>query len=411
VTVARAPHAVVRDPGRWWRAARAVAAKELAEARRDRRTVVAAVLLPALLMPVAVFVVPMLASRQQAALERRPARVALVGGDAGGLVAEALAEGAAHLVAVPDPRDALLRGELDAVLVDDGPRPDGPRRLIVFYDETRPASRAALERVSALVARRALRELEAAARARGLDPAALVPIGLEPRNVAPPQRAGARLLAGALPFFLAVWLLLGGQYAALDVGVGERERGSLDALLTAPSPRSAIVVGKFLAVVVPATLALVVMVASGVASARLGAGLLSPWPVEVTLSLPTAGLLLVVGTSLAALLSALQLTASLGARTLREAQQAFTALYLLVAVPVALEPFLGDWTAAWWAPAVPVLNAVVAFREVLLGDVRPWAVAATVGSLGLASAPVLALAVRLLEADRRANGRQRPARA
>ncbi|MCL6553047.1 MAG: hypothetical protein K6W08_08000, partial [Firmicutes bacterium] len=63
--MARAPHAVVRDPGRWWRAERAVAAKELAEARRDRRTVVAAVLLPALLMPVAVFVVPMLASRQQ----------------------------------------------------------------------------------------------------------------------------------------------------------------------------------------------------------------------------------------------------------------------------------------------------------------------------------------------------------
>ncbi|MDR7556764.1 MAG: ABC transporter permease subunit [Armatimonadota bacterium] len=392
-----------RDPRRWWRAARAVAAKELAETRRDRRTVVAAVLLPALLMPVAVFVLPMLARQQQTALERRPVRVALTGGDAGGLVADGLTEGVLHPVTVSDPQDALLRGEVDAVLVDTGPRPGGPRRVVILYDESRPASRAALERLTRLVARRALHDLETAARARGLDPAALVTIGLEPRNVAPPHRVGAHLLATALPFFLAVWLLLGGQYAALDVGVGERERGSLDALLTAPAPRSAIVLGKFLAVLAPATLALVVMVAAGVASARLGARLLSPGPVEVTLPLPAAGLLLVVGMSLAALLSALQLAASLGARTLGEAQQAFTALYLLVAVPVALEPFLGHWAASWWAPLVPVLNAVGAFRGVLLGDARPWALAVTVGSLGLAAVPVLALGARLLEADRRTN--------
>lgn len=387
-------------PGRWWRAARAVAGKELAETRRDRRTVIAAVLLPALLMPIAVLVVPVLARQQQVALERRQARVAVLGGDAGGLVAAGFDEGLLRVVSVPDPRAALVRGDLDAVVIDQGPRDHGPRRVVILYDESRPASRAALDRLTALAARRALRDLEAAASARGLDPAALFTVNLEPNNVASPRRLGATLLATALPFFLAVWLLLGGQYAALDVGVGERERGSLEVLLAAPPARSSIVVGKFAAVLLPAVLALVVMLASGVASARFAAGLLSAQPVEVHLSLPTAGLLLLVGLALGSLLSALQLVASLAARTLGEAQQAFTGLYLLVAVPVALEPFLGEWTAQRWTSLVPVLNAVLAFRRVLLGEAQAAAVAVTVGSLALLTVSVLAVGVRVLGSDR-----------
>jgi sodium transport system permease protein len=390
-------------PGRWWRVVRAVARKELAELRRDRRTVLAAVLLPALLMPIVVLVVPVLARRHQAALERRPVRVAAQGGDAAGLVAAGFDQGRLSLVSVADPRAALLRGELDAIVVDAGRAGGGPRRVVILYDETRPASRAALDRLTALAARQALRDLEAAARARGIDPGALLTLVLEPRNVAPPRRLGATLLATALPFFLAVWLLLGGQYAAVDVGVGERERGSLEVLLTAPPARSAIVVGKFLAVLLPAILALGVMVASGVAAAWLGAGLLSPGPARVSLPLPVAGQLLLVGLSLGALLSALQLAASLGARTLRQAQQAFTALYLLVAVPVALEPFLGEWTAGPWAPLLPVLNAVLVFRAILLEEAQGWRVALTVATLGLLTVPVLALGVRLLEGDRRSN--------
>ncbi|MDR7482780.1 MAG: ABC transporter permease subunit [Armatimonadota bacterium] len=380
---------------------RTVAGKELAETRRDRRTVIAAVLLPALLMPIAVLVIPVLARHQQAALERRPARVAVLGGGAGGLVAAGFDQGLLRLVSVQDPAGALLRGDLDAVLIDQGRGDRGPRRVVILYDESRPASRAALDRITALAARRALRDLEAAARARGIDPAALLTVNLEPSNVAPPRRLGATLLATALPFFLAVWLLLGGQYAALDVGVGERERGSLETLLAAPPARSSIVAGKFVAVLVPAVLALMIMLASGVASARLGAGLLSAQPVEVHLPLPTAGLLLLVGMALGGLLSALQLLASLGARTLREAQQAFTALYLLVAVPVALEPFLGEWTGARWVSLVPVLNAVLAVRRVLLGEAQAGEVVLTVGSLALLTIPVLAAGVRLLESARR----------
>lgn len=386
--------------GRWWRAVMSVARKEMVETLRDRRTLVAAVLLPAVLMPLVVLAMPLLARQQEERLRDRPARIAVEGGDPAGLIAHGFDERAFNLVSTPVPRAALLRGEIDALLIDEGPPGARPRVVAVLFDETRPASRSAVQKVAQVAAGLALRDLKASARRRGVDPAQLVPVVLEPRNIASPQRMGGALLGTALPFFLAVWLLLGGQYAALDVGVGERERGSLDALLVTPPSRSAIIGGKFLAVLAPAVLAVLVMLAAGAVSARLGAPLLSDTPVAVTLPLPAAARLLIVGIALGGLLSAAQLAVSLAARTLREAQQAFTGLYLVVAVPVMLVPFLGD-PAAPWVAFVPVLNVALAFRGILVGEAPFPVLAATVGSLVILTVPALAWGVRILDGQRR----------
>lgn len=380
----------------------AVFRKEMVEAFRDRRTLIAAVVLPALTMPVVVLAMPVLVHRQQAALRDRPARVAVEGGDASGLAAFGFDEGTLSLVSVPRPRAALLRGEIDAVLVDEGAAPGRPRAVTVLYDETRPASSAAVQKVSQVAARLALRDLETAARARGADPAGLFSVVVAPRNVAPPERTGGALLATALPFFLAVWLLLGGQHAAIDVGVGERERGSLEALLATPPPRTALVGGKFLAVLAPSLLAVGVMLAAGVTTLALGGRLLSAGPVAVSLPIWVLVRLLLVGAALGGFLSAAQLALSLGASTLREAQQAFAGLYLVVALPVMLLPFLGDWAGQPWAVLVPVLNAAMAFRAILAAEIPPGVLLATLASLVVLTVPVFLGGARLLEGQGRA---------
>jgi sodium transport system permease protein len=378
----------------------AVFRKEAAETLRDRRTLVAAVLLPVLTMPLVVLVMPVLAARQQEALRDRPVRIVLQGGDTGGLAALGSGEGTFRLMSVPEPKAALLQGEIEAVLVDRGPAGGSSRVVAVWYDESRPASRAAVQRVAQVAARLVLRDLESAARERGVDLAAFVPVVIEPQNAASPQRMGGALLATALPFFLAVWLLLGGQYAALDVGVGERERGSMDALLTAPAPRSAIVAGKFLAVLAPAVMAVGLMLAAGVATLRFGSALLTTNPVEVSLPAGTALKLLLVATMLGGFLSACQLWVSLRARSLREAQQGFTALYLAVALPVMLIPLLGEWSPPW-VVFVPVVNAVVVFRGTLVGATPVSALAWTAGSLAALTVPVLCMGTRALAGPER----------
>ncbi len=388
------------------RSALAVMRKEMVEILRDRRTLAAAVLLPAVTMPLVVLVMPTLALRQQEVLRARPSLVAAVGGDAGGLVPLGVEGREISLVVTDDPRGALRRGEVDAVLIDRGASGGGPRVVEVLYDETRSASRTALGKLSGVAARLALRELQAAARARGADPARLVTVVVDPRNVATPRQVGGALLASVLPFFLAVWLLLGGQYAALDVGVGERERGSLEFLLAMPVARSALAFGKFLAVLLPACGAMAVMLLVGVITLAAGGRLLTAQPVEVGLPPAAVVRLLAVGVTLAGLLSALQLAISVRARTLREAQQGFAALYLAVALPVMLLPLLEDLARRPWWAAVPVANAVLAFGTILTsGGTAPpeWSLAATVATLSTLTAAVLWLAAAQLSAGARTN--------
>ncbi|MDR7522193.1 MAG: ABC transporter permease subunit [Armatimonadota bacterium] len=377
----------------------AVFRKEMVETLRDRRTLLAAVVLPALTMPLVVLAVPLLIDRQQRALRDQPVRVAVAGGEIPELVEAGVRDGIFAPVAAAAPVQALQRAEVDAVLAPQPAVPGQPHLVAVLYDGTRPASRAAIEKITRVAAALAQRDLEAALRAGGASAGPVIRILVDPQDVAPATRTGGALLATALPFFLAVWLLLGGQYAALDVGIGERERGTFEGLLAAPPSRSALVAGKFLAVLAPALLALLVMLASAMLAIRLGGRSLVPGAVRVGLPLASIPWLLLAGTALGGFLSAAQLALSLAARTLREAQQAFTALYLLVAVPVILEPLLAGSLDAPQTALVPVLNAVWTIRRVLLAESQPWEAALTAASLAAATLVVLVGAIRALEAE------------
>lgn len=144
------------------------------------------------------------------------------------------------------------------------------------------------------------------------------------------------------------------------------------------------------------------MLATGVVTLALGARLLTSNPVAVSLPIRVLAPLLLVGVALGGLLSAAQLTISLGASTLREAQQGFAALYLVVALPLMLVPLLGDWVSRPWASLVPVLNAAVAFRAILAGEISSASLLATLGSLVVLTIPVFLRGVDLLGGQGRA---------
>src|SRR5262245_7759206 len=58
------------------------------------------------------------------------------------------------------------------------------------------------------------------------------------------------VLVKVIPFLLVMWMLTGAIYPAIDMTAGEKERGTMETLLISPAARSEIVFGKFFAVVV-----------------------------------------------------------------------------------------------------------------------------------------------------------------
>jgi sodium transport system permease protein len=81
---------------------------------------------------------------------------------------------------------------------------------------------------------------------RGINPTVIEPVGVQTMDVATP--AGRSLLIlGMMTYFCFMSMLVGGFYLAIDTTAGERERGSLEPLLTLPVSRSQLIIGKMLA--------------------------------------------------------------------------------------------------------------------------------------------------------------------
>jgi sodium transport system permease protein len=394
---------------RWGAQARvigAVARKELRETIRDRRTVIVALLLPVVMMPIVTLGIPFLAQRQQQERDATPAAVAVENADAAAPMLQlGIRERLIRVVPAATPRQALADGAVDAVLVIPA---DFARRIArgtvevtVLFDEGEVASVAARQRVEAMVARYGALIGERRLQARGLSRAEIEPIRVVARNVADERRLGAVLLAGLLPFFISIWAVLGGQHAALDLGAGEKERRTLEALLVTPPARWQLAAGKFLTVGAASLAAVLVVIATALVTLRLGAhwGISELRRAAVVISLGPAALMIVVAVALVAFLSAVQLVFSIYARGIREAQQYFTPVYLLLSLPAMAAPFLEGWGTAAATFAVPGLNAVFIFRQLLLGTASWGHLVLTLVSLAVSTLLALAVSVYLLHQE------------
>ena len=82
--------------------------------------------------------------------------------------------------------------------------------------------------------------------ARGVSPLVLRPIHVDEIDVSTPSGRSAILL-GMMSYFFIFALLMGGMYLAIDTTAGERERGSLEPLLSLPVTRDQLMLGKIAA--------------------------------------------------------------------------------------------------------------------------------------------------------------------
>ena len=91
--------------------------------------------------------------------------------------------------------------------------------------------------------------------ARGINPRSLQPLNIDEVDVSTPSGRSA-LLLGMMSYFFVFAALMGGMYLAIDTTAGERERGSLEPLLSLPVTRDQLILGKIAATCLFMTLSL-----------------------------------------------------------------------------------------------------------------------------------------------------------
>jgi sodium transport system permease protein len=370
-----------RRPGVDLRTVRLVAAKELRESLRDRRTLFVALLLPVLLYPLMMLAVGPLVSRQKQKLMGEAQSVVVTGGmPRFGEVMSQVTKSDGKPVFDPDtltfthsdePQADLEAGRIALWVEIDGTAADllgdRPTRITVHRDGTSDESLAAERKFNEVLKSWSEIVLNQREDALDLPHDWHRPIETTVADVASPERRAAFLFGKMLAFVLVVLTLSSSFYPAVDAVAGEKERGTMETLLVAPCGRAELVLGKFVAVLAVTLAAATLNLASmgltlgplmGELAPEVGTGLVVTPPVLV-------GILALL-VPLSALFSAVSLALSTLARSVKEAQHYLTPLFVVV-MPLAMVVVLPDVPLTAQLAPLPVTNAVLFFRDLLLG--------------------------------------------
>jgi sodium transport system permease protein len=246
----------------------------------------------------------------------------------------------------------------------ESPRPGAPSIRIVFRaDRDVSLSGSGKMRDALRETRRARRADLLAGHGFPVDPARVGAVA--ENDVATQGQVAGLALGRLLTLMLLVFILSGGAVVATDSLAGEKERGTLETLLTTSASRAEIIAAKHLVILTMSLLVTVIQVTNFLvyvgfrlipASAHFAAAV----PPQVAL------LLLILYLPVAALASSVLLLMSGYARTYKEAQLYFFPVFLLGIIPT-LAPFLPGLALRSAIVMVPVANLSVAVKEVLTG--------------------------------------------
>lgn len=364
-----------------WRVLITLLGKELLETVRDRRTLFMMIGLPVLLYPSVLLIGTQVAVLRQERIEKSISRVHL---ETDSLLDLPLirpwleATGKIEVVYSTAPRRDLQEGRIDLIAAVRAPMSETyflgkPLPVELLYDVTEQRSLEALDRMDKLLRDVVEREQRRRLEERGIDPAEVMPLMVSRVDLAGNVKVAGAILGALLPAFLIIITALGAFYPAVDLTAGEKERGTLETLLSTPVTRSELVTGKFLAVFCLALVTAMVNLLAQLGTMFVFFGQVSdtlPDAFAVLLRNPLP-LLLMIGiimVPLALLLSSLMMAVCMFARGFREAQTYLTPVMLLIAAPALIAGMPGIRLTPFWT-YVPVVNAVLAFKEAMLGAV------------------------------------------
>ncbi len=271
-------------------------------------------------------------------------------------VRRALAERMAVGEVAPEaPAEARLPGVPD---VPEVPSPE------IIYSTATEKSQLTFARLSMLIEQWRSEITKQNLVAGGVPAAAARPFDFQSADVAN-QTAfqGAAVWSKILPVMLLLWALTGAFYPAIDLCAGEKERGTLETLLSSPAERSEIVLGKLVTIMLfSAATAILNLVAIGIT----GALLMSQLPGVGQPPLTSILWLLVALVPVSALFSALCLALAAFARSSKEGQYYLMPL-LLVVMPLVILPMTGV-ELNLGNSLIPVTGMVLLLRAALEGN-------------------------------------------
>ena len=360
---------------------RAIAKKELIEFVRDWRTIMAIIIIPLLMFPLLFILFPILLESEAAELDALELTIIVQSNDLNQSLEQAIngvgiafaLEPLGNHTVLSEPGQDMERVRnlsVDAVLRIE--HVNSTWNYAILHISTSERSNEAWNRLLDALNQWEDEEVERRISNSGLDVnATLDPLrwdgDVTQSDVATSGEQAGMVLSLFIPLVLAIWTYSSALQPSIDMTAGERERGTLEALLCLPCTRLELLLGKWAAVATITGVGVVLQICG----LLFAIGYLASSNFIGLPELSIIAILLLIGAILlfAIMIVALELALAMRSHSVKEAGSILAPMLLLIVFPALFTQVINlDGIESVWF-AIPIVNILLALRELLMNRI------------------------------------------
>lgn len=305
-----------------------------------------------------------------------------------------------EIIVVRNVMRAVNDGFAHTGVILEGPPPtaDGEQSadVVIVTDQAEVRSEIASAALGGILQRLNYQLLQQRLSREQLAPTFVEPVRLSEQYIATPKKMGGSILGQIVPLILIVMTISGAVYPAIDLTAGERERGTLETLVVAPVPAVDLIAGKFIVVTLIGMLSAFLNLLSIGGTIWLGGfgAMLSRGGGNVQIPLDSLPMVMLILIPMAVMFSGLLLAVCSFARSFKEAQNYVMPVLIAALIPAIVGSLPGTRLEGPIL-VMPVANIVVLTRELFLGRFDPQTVIWVMMSTSVYAAAAVAVAAKL----------------
>jgi len=355
--------------------------KELKETLRDKRTLIMMLVIPILIFPLILNVVVGVSSSFEESAENKTLKIGILG-DPDDYFAQKLNEIPNALgpkTLIPYHGDSikmradLKEEKLDLIFIYDSKFSEKldkmePTKLVCSFDKTNIGyDQRAQKYVQFIEAGEKLKRYESL----NIDEQQITPFEIAYENSASNQKMIGELVGGFLPYIFIAFGFMGCMYPAIDLFTGEKERGTIETLLTTPVSRWQFLVGKMLVIILSGLMASFFALLGLFLSINFMDIIPDPEIMKVVNQILSIGFVLKLFFLLLPLtvfFAGIMIPIAVYTKTFKEAQSIIAPLNILVLLPAMAGLFPGIELNIKTA-MIPILNIVLTTKGLIGGHI------------------------------------------
>lgn len=348
--------------------------KELKDIFRDKKTWIVTILLPALFIPIMMYIV--IDGAESISQQKvSDTKIAVIDeGNNQRFVNYLKSTGINVITDLQNPKESLEKGDIRTIVIipSDFDKNIGEGKntnLIIQVDKSNVKSTNAESMIEGFIREYSNITVKQRLIAKGIDPKIIEPIVVKTENVASQSKMAGSFLSFIVPMLLTLWTAAGGIGAAVDLAAGEKERGTLEPLLTTSASRLSIMAGKYLAVTAMALLSAVASLSGLFVSFVFNKDMVS---LNADFKMGTTAIIVmfVAAFFTASIFAAVELALSAYAKSFKEGQSYISPLVFIAIIPAYMVMYKMPNEIPTFYFALPVFGTISIFKDLLYGIVN-----------------------------------------